>query len=600
MLRLAQSRSDPSREMSREMSPCAAVRKQARVDPRQEFAASFPHQFGDIPTHSGHSGPVLQRKCACQDGGGPCETCNKKQQSDKAALAVAPPIVNSVLARGGEPLPAATRKEMEARFGRGFAGVRVHSDHLAAESARAVNALAYTVGTDIVFGQGRRASARLLAHELAHVVQQGQVNAAGSPLPMMDDAAHEGEADRAASAVVAGHSVLVPSRGARPALARFSDTGHHVIEEAALQETGFSDRISAIEKGNVHRDYSQVGTVGNLALLCQPKAFGGYEPAEHFDNFAYDAILHRWRTRGVGQDYLHDDPNTPDRSPVDYIEGELLTLATMDGDGKPISDASLEHLGNALHTIEDFFAHSNFVELINNDPRFGTKLLTGSYEGEAANATASQSHIFGAIGDPTMKNYYEQTADAATAKTEPQSHSHIAHDMPEAHNYTQARRLAALVVNKLASDVYAVMQAPTANARASLMRQSVLKTIHEYLQPPEPSNPWWAELTDEVVRTGPRTATTKGAIMDRRLAEADERTPVTVNQCVFSPLRNIEASSTSPFKIPIGVALPVQIGSNRVWLQAGVGVTKELPFDRDENAAGRGIPLVGGQLGGHF
>jgi hypothetical protein len=67
---------------------------------------------------------------------------------------------------------------MEARFGYDFSRVRVHTDATAAESARAVQALAYTVGEDIVFGAGRYAPAtgagqRLLAHELTHVVQQG-------------------------------------------------------------------------------------------------------------------------------------------------------------------------------------------------------------------------------------------------------------------------------------------------------------------------------------------------------------------------------------------------------------------------------------------
>lgn len=66
---------------------------------------------------------------------------------------------------------------MESRFGHDFSRVRVHTDPLAARSAEAVAAQAYTVGSDVVFGVGRYAPAsrdgqRLLAHELAHVVQQ--------------------------------------------------------------------------------------------------------------------------------------------------------------------------------------------------------------------------------------------------------------------------------------------------------------------------------------------------------------------------------------------------------------------------------------------
>ena len=67
---------------------------------------------------------------------------------------------------------------MESQFGYDFSRVRIHADAAAAESALAVNALAYTVGRDIVFAAGRYAPATpagrgLLAHELTHVVQQG-------------------------------------------------------------------------------------------------------------------------------------------------------------------------------------------------------------------------------------------------------------------------------------------------------------------------------------------------------------------------------------------------------------------------------------------
>jgi hypothetical protein len=89
----------------------------------------------------------------------------------------APSIVHEVLRAPGEPLQAGTRAFMEARFGVDFGHVRVHRDGRAADSARAVDALAYTVGHDVVFGAGRyspgtRGGDRLLAHELTHVVQQ--------------------------------------------------------------------------------------------------------------------------------------------------------------------------------------------------------------------------------------------------------------------------------------------------------------------------------------------------------------------------------------------------------------------------------------------
>ncbi len=132
-------------------------------------------------------GEILQRKCACGQhtvGGGECAECRKKRMSlqhraaNQAEPATVPPIVHEVLRSPGQPLDPATRAFMEPRFGHDFSRVRVHTDVKAAESARAVNALAYTVGREVVFGAGRyapgtMAGQRLLAHELVHVVQQG-------------------------------------------------------------------------------------------------------------------------------------------------------------------------------------------------------------------------------------------------------------------------------------------------------------------------------------------------------------------------------------------------------------------------------------------
>ena len=79
----------------------------------------------------------------------------------------------------GKALDRATRAFMEPRFGHDFSKVRVHDGTKAAESAQSVNALAYTVGNHVVFGEGQyapysSAGRRLLAHELTHVVQQVQ------------------------------------------------------------------------------------------------------------------------------------------------------------------------------------------------------------------------------------------------------------------------------------------------------------------------------------------------------------------------------------------------------------------------------------------
>lgn len=135
------------------------------------------------------SAPQVQRTCGC---GGECPKCRTEhpgqeherlqtQHMGSGALGqtAAPPIVHDVLRSPGQLLDPAARLFMEPRFGRDFSKLRVHTDPKAAESAEAIGAAAYTVGNDIVFGAGRfnphsSDGRQLIAHELAHVVQQSK------------------------------------------------------------------------------------------------------------------------------------------------------------------------------------------------------------------------------------------------------------------------------------------------------------------------------------------------------------------------------------------------------------------------------------------
>jgi hypothetical protein len=98
------------------------------------------------------------------------------------------PVKDVVGSGGGQPLDAPTRHFMESRFGNDFGDVRVHADGKASDSAKAVQAHAYTVGNDIVFQSGNYApetdaGRHMLAHELTHVVQQRSGPVSGTPAP---------------------------------------------------------------------------------------------------------------------------------------------------------------------------------------------------------------------------------------------------------------------------------------------------------------------------------------------------------------------------------------------------------------------------------
>jgi hypothetical protein len=126
----------------------------------------------------------IRRKCACEGSDVECAECRKEREkiiqgkaADTTTSIEAPPIVHQVLSSPGRPLDPATRGFFEPRFGFDFSQVRVHTGKKAEESAAAVNAVAYTVGSNVVFGTGRYLPStsegkRLMAHELTHVVQQ--------------------------------------------------------------------------------------------------------------------------------------------------------------------------------------------------------------------------------------------------------------------------------------------------------------------------------------------------------------------------------------------------------------------------------------------
>lgn len=132
--------------------------------------------------------PQLQRTCTEGESGSKCQDEKpedkdeqlqpKRVGSNASSNTPVPGSVNAVLASPGQPLDSAARAFMEPRFGHDFSRVRVHTDAMAAQSARDVNALAYTVGQNLVFDRGQyepgtEAGKRLLAHELTHVIQQG-------------------------------------------------------------------------------------------------------------------------------------------------------------------------------------------------------------------------------------------------------------------------------------------------------------------------------------------------------------------------------------------------------------------------------------------
>lgn len=150
------------------------------------------------------------------------------------------PVLDVVGSGGGEALDDQVRKPMEQHFGHDFSDVRIHTDSKASDSAKAVQAHAYTVGSDIVFQSGRYSPGsgdgqRMLAHELTHVVQQRSGPVDGTPtsggIKVSDPSDRfEREAESTAEQVMSGMSAApAPAAGAQRQVQR---------EEESIEDEG--------------------------------------------------------------------------------------------------------------------------------------------------------------------------------------------------------------------------------------------------------------------------------------------------------------------------------------------------------------------------
>lgn len=165
---------------------------------------------------------LLRRKCACGASAGfagECKECDgrrlqiqRRSAKNSSKTSFETGTVEGVLEEEGAGLDEATRAFMESRFRHDFSSVRVHTDARAAESARNVNALAYTVGQHVVFGAGHyqphtQTGRHLIAHELTHTIQQSgtKQRATQAKLEVGEESDElEREADRAADRVMKG------------------------------------------------------------------------------------------------------------------------------------------------------------------------------------------------------------------------------------------------------------------------------------------------------------------------------------------------------------------------------------------------------------
>lgn len=341
-------------------------------------AAAAPLALSHLP-----AGRLLQRRCAC---GGTCPRCRKQVRRKAAGKAAAAPVlpgsVRQVLQEPGRPLEGPVREAMESRFQHDFSRVRIHGGGLAAQSAAEMDALAFTVGDHIVFGHGafrpqEAAGQRLLAHELAHTVQQrgsADPGPEGLQVGPVEDAA-EREADAAADRVMAGFGpgplesggAGILRRRVSPQLPRLREdlrTGifNSVSEEEAhdalgilsgLSDTDLGDTMEALEAdpdavdhfyGGLsqadirdhqddlrriknHRVYTRTTTTGGVTQTTVLRGSCNFDQSAAIQQAAQDAL--QWLTRALARlDAYRAAPGEAAQRPVrDALQATFSSTA---------------------------------------------------------------------------------------------------------------------------------------------------------------------------------------------------------------------------------------------------------------------------------
>jgi hypothetical protein len=177
-----------------------------------------------------------------------------------------PSLVKDVVNSGaGAPLGGETRDFMESRLGADFGDVRIHSDSKASDSARSVQAHAYTVGNDVVFQSGKYepesdSGKRMLAHELTHVVQQRSGPVDGTPAPGGIKVSHpsdafEQAAESSADRVMAGAAPM-PATTA-PASVQRADDDEELQGSFVQREGGEEEDQDEVQGAFVQREETE-------------------------------------------------------------------------------------------------------------------------------------------------------------------------------------------------------------------------------------------------------------------------------------------------------------------------------------------------------
>ncbi|GAB4108973.1 MAG: hypothetical protein OHK0022_61310 [Roseiflexaceae bacterium] len=332
-----------------------------------------------------HMADTVMRMPAGPEGGpgmlSPGLRVQRAASADAGGLATSP-AVDASIARmqsgGGSPLPASERSFFEGRFGHDFSQVRIHADSEAAGTARSLQARAFTVENHIAFDAGEyqpgtESGRHLLAHELTHTIQQ--TGGVATKRVQRFEAQHHEHVERGA--------LSTPTASGGPGFTDAEASATYFGNWSRDMNQAFSNNpITAALGKELVFEIINVLAMQKFGRQLNPEDFGVYSPREHMDNPAgqINADLLRTEQERTFQQF-QERPNQPEdisteeavrqmfvvndaglpayigRS-IQYVEEQFTSAA----DAGRTADG-LMHFGNGLHTVEDLFAHSNFIEI---------------------------------------------------------------------------------------------------------------------------------------------------------------------------------------------------------------------------------------------
>jgi len=274
--------------------------------------------------------------------------------------------INSIKA-GGQPLPKSVCAFFQPRFGQDFSRVRVHSDAQGAESAKLLNARAFAVGRDIVFGAGQyspdtTAGKKLLAHELTHVVQQSESLFKSRPvIQRWGPGVHEELTEKGVKKIFSGYPRFKMNREALRKVGSYSTEMDfkffEILFNVRAELAGETYEAVGPLVGGGHPPSKEITRERSLKAYRRLVAHYRKNP-EHAKNHGEGGLYYMSKSDAAAVNESHQGQYEIEaRREFNRLDWEFLSEKECRETKSEARQVVLKELGDALHIAQDRGAH---------------------------------------------------------------------------------------------------------------------------------------------------------------------------------------------------------------------------------------------------